>query len=339
MSIKIGINGFGRIGRLVGRAALEQEEFELLAINDPALNVEYMAYMLKYDSAHGRFSEEVKCIGNTLHVAGQTIAAFSEADPEKIPWGELGVEYVVDASGRFKNLKAASRHLAGGAKKVVISSPAPDTPLFVVGVNEKEYTPDMQVVSNASCTTNCLAPLAKVINDKFDIVEGLMTTVHASTSSQKTVDGVSARDWRTGRSAINNIIPASTGAAQAVGRVLPELEGRLTGIALRVPTIDVSIVDLTAHLAKTPTYEEICTEIKRASEEEFRGIIGYVDDAVVSTDFLGDPRTCIFDAKAGIALPNGFVKLFAWYDNEVGYSTKVLNLIQHMYAVDHATSC
>lgn len=337
MSIKIGINGFGRIGRLVFRAAVAQPDvFEIVGINDPFVDLNYMVYMVKYDTMHGRFQGEISAQDGKLMVNGKAINVHAEKDPANIPWGADGAEYVVESTGVFATKEKASAHIAAGAKKVVISAPAKDdAPTFVCGVNLDSYTSDMTVVSNASCTTNCLAPLAKVINDKFGIVEGLMTTVHSTTATQKTVDGPSAKDWRGGRAAAGNIIPSSTGAAKAAALVIPALKGKLTGMSFRVPTLDVSVVDLTCRLEKSATYEEICAAIKEASENEMKGILGYTDEAVVSSDFLGDPRTSIFDADAGIMLNQNFVKLVSWYDNEWGYSNKVLDLISHMFSVDH----
>ncbi|MDG6897765.1 type I glyceraldehyde-3-phosphate dehydrogenase [Actinobacillus delphinicola] len=327
MAIKIGINGFGRIGRIVFRAAQERDDIEVVGIND-LIDAEYMAYMLKYDSTHGRFNGTVEVVDGHLVVNGKKIHVSSERDPANLKWGELGVDVAVEATGLFLTDEKARAHIAqAGAKKVVMTGPSKDsTPMFVNGVNFHEYA-GQDIVSNASCTTNCLAPLAKVINDKFGIVDGLMTTVHATTATQKTVDGPSLKDWRGGRGASQNIIPSSTGAAKAVGKVIPALNGKLTGMAFRVPTPNVSVVDLTVNLAKPATYEEICAEIKRASENEMKGVLGYTEDAVVSTDFNGCPMTSIFDAKAGIQLTPTFVKLVSWYDNEVGYSNKVLDLV------------
>ena len=337
MAIKIGINGFGRIGRLVCRAAVAQpEKYEIVGINDPFVDLDYMVYMTKYDTVHGHFKGEIEAKDGKLVVNGKEIAVFACKDPAEIAWSSCGAEYIVESTGVFTTTEKASAHLKGGAKKVVISAPAKDkeTPTFVMGVNNNEYTKDMVVVSNASCTTNCLAPLVKVVNDNFGIVEGLMSTVHATTATQKTVDGPSAKDWRGGRAAAGNIIPSSTGAAKACALVIPEMKGKLTGMAFRVPTLDVSVVDLTVKLAKPTTYEEICAKIKEASENELKGILGYTEDMVVSSDFIGDTRTSIFDAKAGIMLNDTFVKLVSWYDNEMGYSNKVLDLIAHMSAVD-----
>ena len=327
MSVKIGINGFGRIGNLAFQAALKKEEVEVVAINDPFISADYMAYMVKYDTAHGRFDGEVSNKDeHTLVVNGKEIKVYNEMDPANIPWGKDGVEYVLECSGVFTTIEKAEAHLKGGAKKVIISAPSKDAPMFVMGVNHETYDPSMNIVSNASCTTNCLAPLAKVINDNFGIVDGLMTTVHSTTATQKTVDGASKKDWRGGRAASANIIPSSTGAAKAVGKVIPQLNGKLTGMSFRVPTIDVSVVDLTCNLAKPTTMEEICKVMKHASENEMKGIIEYTEDAVVSSDFLGDSHTSIFDATAGIQLTDTFVKLIAWYDNEWGYSNKLVDL-------------
>ena len=327
MSVKVGINGFGRIGKLVLQAALEKEgEIEVVAINDPSVAADYMAYMIKFDTVHGRFKREVKAENNKLVVNGKTINVFNELDPHNIPWGAEGVEYVLDCSGVFTTLEKAQAHLDSGAKKVLISAPSKDAPMFVMGVNNDKYDPSMFIISNASCTTNCLAPLAKVIHDNFGIKEGLMTTVHSTTATQKTVDGASKKDWRGGRAASANIIPSSTGAAKAVGKVIPELDGKLTGMAFRVPTVNVSVVDLTCNLEKSATYEEICEVVKKASENEFKGIIEYTDEDVVSSDFIHDSHTCIFDSKAGIQLTDKFVKLVAWYDNEWGYSNKLVDL-------------
>ena len=326
MSVKIGINGFGRIGNLAFQAALKNSEVEVVAINDPFIAADYMAYMLKYDSAHGRFDGEVKSEEGKLIVNGKSINVYNEMDPNNIPWAKEGVEYVLECSGVFTTMEKAQAHLDAGAKKVVISAPSKDAPMFVMGVNNETYSSDMNIVSNASCTTNCLAPLAKIINDNFGIKEGLMTTVHSTTATQKTVDGASKKDWRGGRAASANIIPSSTGAAKAVGKVIPSLNGKLTGMAFRVPTVDVSVVDLTCNLERPTTYEEICAAVKRASENEMKGIVEYVSDPVVSSDFIHDEHTCIFDSTAGIALTDTFVKLVAWYDNEWGYSNKLVDL-------------
>jgi glyceraldehyde 3-phosphate dehydrogenase len=334
MTTKIGINGFGRIGRLVFRAALAHPKARIVGINDPFIDAEYMAYMLKYDSVHGRFNGSAKAKGNQLLVNGHAIDVYSAKRPEEIPWASCGAKYIVESSGVYTTLGKAGAHLKGGALKVVITAPSKDAPMLVMGVNHDKYRKEMTVVSNASCTTGCLAPLAKVVHDRFGIVEGLMTTVHAITATQKTVDGPSNKDWRGGRAAATNIIPSSTGAAKAVGKVIPELDGKLTGMAFRVPTVNVSVVDLTCRLAKPAKYEENKAALKTASEGSMKGIIGYTEDDVVSTDMIGEPCTCVFDAKAGIALNDHFVKLIAWYDNEWGYSCKVLDLIMHMAVVD-----
>ena len=337
MAIKVGINGFGRIGRLVFRAAVAQpEKFEVVGINDPFIDVDYMVYMVTYDTIHGKFDGSIKAENGKLVVNGKPICVYAEKNPADIKWGECGADYVVESTGVFCTTEKASAHLAAGAKKVVISAPAKDkdTPTFVCGVNLDKYTKDMKVVSNASCTTNCLAPLTKVINDKFGIVEGLMTTVHSTTATQKTVDGPSAKDWRGGRAAAGNIIPSSTGAAKACALVIPEVKGKLTGMAFRVPTLDVSVVDLNVRTEKSTTMEEINAAIKEASETYMKGILGYTEDAVVSSDFYSDSRTSIYDATAGIALNPNFFKLVSWYDNEWGYSNKVLDLIAHMSKVD-----
>jgi glyceraldehyde 3-phosphate dehydrogenase len=334
MAVKIGINGFGRIGRLVLRAAMKRADVQVVGINDPFIDLDYMQYMLKYDSVHGKYKGEISSKDGKLVVDGQEIAVFGVMDPKDIDWKSCGAEYIVESTGVFTTIDKASAHLDAGAKKVVISAPSKDAPMFVMGVNHDKYTKDMNIVSNASCTTNCLAPVAKVLNDKFGIVEGLMTTVHAITATQKTVDGPSKKDWRGGRGASFNIIPSSTGAAKAVGKVIPELNGKLTGMAFRVPVPDVSVVDLTCRLEKAATYEEICKAMKDASENELKGILGYTEDSVVSTDFIGEERTSVFDAKAGISLNDHFVKVVAWYDNEWGYSCKVVDLIAHMAKVD-----
>ncbi len=329
MTIKVGINGFGRIGRIVFRAAQERSDIEIVAIND-LLDAEYMAYMLKYDSTHGRFNGTVEVKDGHLVVNGKKIRVTAERDPANLKWNEAGVDVVAEATGLFLTDETARKHIQAGAKKVVLTGPSKDdTPMFVMGVNHKNYA-GQEIVSNASCTTNCLAPLAKVINDNFGIVEALMTTVHATTATQKTVDGPSHKDWRGGRGAAQNIIPSSTGAAKAVGKVIPELNGKLTGMAFRVPTPNVSVVDLTARLEKPASYAQICQAIKAASEGELKGVLGYTEDEVVSTDFNGEKLTSVFDAKAGIALSDNFVKLVAWYDNETGYSNKVLDLITHI---------
>jgi glyceraldehyde 3-phosphate dehydrogenase len=333
--IKVGINGFGRIGRMVFRASINHPEIDIVGINDlcPA---DYLAYMLKYDTMHGQFDGTIDYTENSIIVNGKNIPVSAVKNPAELPWGELGAEYVVESTGLFLTQEKAQGHIDAGAKKVVMSAPSKDaTPMFVVGVNDDKYTSDMTFVSNASCTTNCLAPIAKVLNDKWGITDGLMTTVHSTTATQKTVDGPSLKDWRGGRAASGNIIPSSTGAAKAVGKVIPELNGKLTGMSMRVPTLDVSVVDLTVNLAKPAKYDEICAAMKEAAEGELKGILGYTEDAVVSSDFLGDARTSIFDAKAGIALTDTFVKVVSWYDNEWGYSNKVLDLIERMYSVDH----
>jgi glyceraldehyde 3-phosphate dehydrogenase len=330
MSVKIGINGFGRIGNLSFQAAIAKEGVEVVAVNDPFISADYMAYMVKYDSVHGKFAGSIEEKDGNLVANGREVKVFNEKDPKDIPWGELGVEYVLECSGVFKTIEDCQAHLDAGAKKVVISAPSKDAPMFVMGVNHTEYDPSMNIVSNASCTTNCLAPLAKVINDNFGIKDGLMTTVHATTATQKTVDGASKKDWRGGRAACANIIPSTTGAAKAVGKVIPSLNGKLTGMAFRVPTPDVSVVDLTCNLEKPTTYEEICKVMKEASENEMKGIVEYTEDAVVSTDFVHDPHTSIFDATAGIMLTDTFVKLVAWYDNEWGYSNKLVDLACYM---------
>jgi glyceraldehyde 3-phosphate dehydrogenase len=331
--MKVGINGFGRIGRLVFRAAINNPNVEIVGIND-LIDVDYMAYMLKYDSTHGIFKGTIVVEGGHLVVNGKKIRVTAERDPANLKWDEIGAEYVVESTGLFLEKANASAHIKAGAKRVIMSAPAKDdTPTFVMGVNHKSYTADMDIVSNASCTTNCLAPIAKVLNDNFGIAEGLMTTVHAVTATQKTVDGPSAKDWRGGRGAYQNIIPSSTGAAKAVGLVIPELKGKLTGMSFRVPTPDVSVVDLTCRLTKGASYETIKAAMKAASEGDMAGILGYTEDEVVSNDFLGDSRTSIFDAKAGISLNDNFVKVVSWYDNEWGYSNKVVDLICHMDTV------
>ena len=335
MSVKVGINGFGRIGSLAFSASFDKEDIDVIAINDPFISADYMVYMIKHDTIHGPFKGEVKEEDGDLVIDGHRIKVYNEKDPSQIPWGEVGDEYVLECSGVFTTTETASAHLQAGAKKVVISAPSKDAPMFVMGVNNETYTSDMNIVSNASCTTNCLAPLAKVINDKFGIKDGLMTTVHSITATQKTVDGASKKDWRGGRAASYNIIPSSTGAAKAVGKVIPSLNGKLTGMSFRVPTIDVSVVDLTVNLERPASYEEICKAVKEASEGELKGILGYTDELLVSSDFIHDPRTSIFDEKAGIALTDTFVKLVAWYDNEWGYSNKLLDLAAYMHSVDN----
>ena len=336
MTIKVGINGFGRIGRFVFRAAMNHPEIEIVGIND-LTPVDYLAYMLKYDTMHGKFEGTVEAdvANNKLIVNGKAIRVTAEKDPANLAWDKVGAEYIVESTGLFLTKEKAEAHIKAGAKYVVMSAPSKDdTPMFVCGVNEKTYVKGTQFVSNASCTTNCLAPIAKVLHDNFGIVNGLMTTVHSATATQKTVDGVSMKDWRGGRAATGNIIPSSTGAAKAVGKVIPALNGKLTGISMRVPTLDVSVVDLTVNLEKPATKEAICAAMKKASEGELKGILGYTEDAVVSSDFLGDPRTSIFDANAGVYLTDKFVKVVSWYDNEIGYSNKVLDLIKHMASVN-----
>jgi glyceraldehyde 3-phosphate dehydrogenase len=332
--VKIGINGFGRIGRLVFRAAQKRDDVQIVGIND-LISVDYMAYMLKYDTIHGQFDGTVEVKDGNLIVNGNTIRVTSEKNPADLKWGDVDAEYVVESTGLFLSKDKAQGHIDAGAKYVVMSAPSKDdTPMFVCGVNFDAYEKGVQFVSNASCTTNCLAPIAKVLHDKFGIVDGLMTTVHATTATQKTVDGPSVKDWRGGRAAAGNIIPSSTGAAKAVGKVLPALNGKLTGMSLRVPTLDVSVVDLTVNLATPATYDEIKAAMKSASENELKGVLGYTEDDVVSSDFIGDPRTSIFDAKAGIALTKTFVKVVSWYDNEWGYSNKVLELVAHMKKIN-----
>ena len=334
MSVKVGINGFGRIGRLVFRAAIKNPNVVVTGINDPFIDLEYMKYMLKYDTVHGQFDGMISDKDGKLVVNGKTIAVFGIMNPSEIPWSDCGAEYIVESTGVFTTTEKASAHFTGGAKKVVISAPSADAPMFVMGVNNEKYSKDMKVVSNASCTTNCLAPVAKILNDEFGILEGLMTTVHSTTATQKTVDGPSKKAWRDGRAAAVNIIPASTGAAKAVGKVIPELNGKLTGMAFRVPTLNVSVVDLTCRLGKAVTYKEICKVMKDASEGSLKGILGYTDESVVSSDFIGDARTSIFDAGAGIGLNDTFVKIVSWYDNEWGYSNKVVDLIAYIAQID-----
>ncbi|CAH8452488.1 unnamed protein product [Schistosoma turkestanicum] len=334
---KVGINGFGRIGRLVLRAAFLKNTVDVVSVNDPFIDLEYMVYMIKYDSTHGRFPGEVSTENGKLKVNGKLIAVHKEKDPLNIPWNIDGAEYVVESTGVFTTTDKAEAHIKNNrAKKVIISAPSADAPMFVVGVNEKSYDKSMSVVSNASCTTNCLAPLAKVIHDNFEIVEGLMTTVHSFTATQKVVDGPSSKLWRDGRGAGQNIIPAATGAAKAVGKVIPELNGKLTGMAFRVPTPNVSVVDLTCRLGKGATYDQIKAVVKAAASGPLKGILEYTEDEVVSSDFIGTTSSSIFDAKAGISLNNNFVKLVSWYDNEFGYSCRVVDLITHMHKVDHA---
>lgn len=330
--IRVGINGFGRIGRLVFRAAMNRNDIEIVAINDPS-ELDYLVYTLKYDTMHGRFDGTIEIKDGELFVNGKHIFVTSTREPEGLKWGEAGADYIIESTGHYLTSEKAEAHLHAGAKRVVISAPAKDdTPLFVMGVNHQTYD-GSAIVSSASCTTNCLAPLTKIIHEKFGVIEGLMTTVHSITASQRTVDGHSKKDWRGGRASSGNIIPSSTGAAKAVSKIIPELAGKLTGMSFRVPTLDVSVIDVTYRLAKATTYEEIKTAVKEASENELKGIVGYTEDEVVSSDFLGDPRTCIFDAKAGIALNDNFVKLIAWYDNEWGYSNKMLDLVAYMDTV------
>ncbi len=330
MAVKIGINGFGRIGGLVFQAALKNPQIEVVGINDPFLDPAYISYMIKYDTVHGRFDGTVVPGEGKITVSGKDVKVFAEMDPSKLPWGDLGVDVVVEATGIFTDTAKCQAHLTAGAQRVVITAPSKDAPMFVMGVNEKNFDPSMKVISNASCTTNCLAPMAKLVHDNWGIEEGLMTTVHATTATQKTVDGPSKKDWRGGRAAAGNIIPSSTGAAKAVGKVIPELDGKLTGMAFRVPTLNVSVVDLTCRLSKPASYDEIKAKFKEAAEGAFKGIIGYTDEAVVSSDFIGESCTSVFDADAGIALNDQFVKLVSWYDNEWGYSCKVVDLIAYV---------
>ena len=340
MAIKIGINGFGRIGRVVLRILSENpEKFEVCGINLRKADIDYMVYQVKYDSVFRNFNGTVEHVGGDLVLNGHKIKIFSESDAALIPWESCGAEYIIESTGAYNTTEKASRHFRGGAKKVILTAPGKDdaTPTFVYGVNSDEYRPDMKVISNASCTTNCLAPLAKVIYDEFGIEQSLMSTIHASTAKQKTVDSRGGGDWRTGRSILNNIIPSSTGAAKAVGRVIPGLMGKMTGMSFRVPTADVSVVDLTARLGKTTTYADICYAIRHASETYMKDIIAYTSDQVVSTDMIGNPHPCIFDETAGIMLDQDFVKLIAWYDNEFGYSNQVVRMLEHMYTIDHLT--
>ncbi|KAH8769589.1 glyceraldehyde-3-phosphate dehydrogenase [Hyaloscypha finlandica] len=332
--VKVGINGFGRIGRIVFRNAVEHDDINIVAVNDPFIEVHYAAYMLKYDSTHGQFKGTIEIEEDGLVVNGKKVKFYQKRDPSEIPWAETGAYYIVESTGVFTTTEKAKAHLKGGAKKVVISAPSADAPMYVMGVNEKTYKSDVEVISNASCTTNCLAPLAKVVNDNFGIVEGLMTTIHSYTATQKTVDGPSAKDWRGGRTAAQNIIPSSTGAAKAVGKVIPELNGKLTGMSMRVPTSNVSVVDLTCRLEKGATYDEIKAVMKKAAEGELKGILSYTEDDIVSTDLNGDTHSSIFDAKAGISLNKNFVKLVSWYDNEWGYSRRVLDLLAYIAKVD-----
>jgi len=331
---KVGINGFGRIGRIVFRNAIEHADIDIVAVNDPFIEPHYAAYMLKYDSTHGQFKGEIQATETGLIVNGKTIKFYAERDPANIPWSETGAYYIVESTGVFTTTDKAKAHLKGGAKKVVISAPSADAPMYVMGVNENTYKSDVEVISNASCTTNCLAPLAKVIHDEFTIIEGLMTTIHSYTATQKTVDGPSAKDWRGGRTAAQNIIPSSTGAAKAVGKVIPELNGKLTGMSMRVPTSNVSVVDLTVRIEKGASYDEIKTAIKKAADGPLKGILAYTEDEIVSTDLNGDTHSSIFDAKAGISLNKNFVKLVSWYDNEWGYSRRVLDLLSYIAKVD-----
>jgi glyceraldehyde 3-phosphate dehydrogenase len=330
MVVKVGINGFGRIGRLVMRASLKHPDVEVVGINEPFMDLNYMVYMFKYDSTHGRFPGDVHGKDGKLIINGHAITISDKKNPQEIPWKQMGADYIVESTGAFLSVEQCQNHLKGGAKKVVITAPSPDAPMFVIGVNEKTYDAKLDIISNASCTTNCLAPLAKVIHEKFGMVEGLMTTVHAITATQKTVDGASGKDWRAGRGASQNVIPATTGAAKAVTKVIPALDKKLTGMSFRVPVPDVSVVDLTCRLEKSATYEDICAAIKSASEGELKGIMSYTNDEVVSSDFIGDTHSCIFDAKAGISLNNNFVKLIAWYDNEMGYSHRVVDLVEYV---------
>lgn len=333
--VKLGINGFGRIGRLVARCAALRDDIELVAVNDPFMDLDYMVYLFKYDSTHGRYKGTVEAKDGVLVIDGKPVKVFTEKDPSKIPWGEAGATVVCESTGVFTTVDKAQLHLGGGAKKVIISAPSKDAPMFVMGVNHEKYAADINVLSNASCTTNCLAPLAKVINDRFQIVEGLMTTVHSYTATQKTVDGPSGKDWKGGRGAAQNIIPSSTGAAKAVGEVIPELKGKLTGMSFRVPTADVSVVDLTCRLGKATTYEQIKTAIKEESAGALKGILAYTEDEVVSSDFITDSHSCIFDAGSGISLNDNFVKLVAWYDNEWGYSNRLVDLALHVAKVSN----
>ena len=337
MNTKIGINGFGRIGRLAFRAAIQREDVEVVGVNDPFMNPEYMVYMLRYDSVHGKFPGTVDFEGNTLIVNGKKVPVFTELEVKNIPWASVGAEIILECTGKHHDKPSCQGHVDAGAKHVIMGAPAKDdSPMFVMGVNNKKYTPDMTFVSNASCTTNCLSPIAKVLNDNWGIKEGLMTTVHSVTPTQKLLDGASMKDWRGGRAATGNIIPSSTGAAKAVGKVIPELNGKLTGMAMRVPTLDVSVVDLTVVLEKPATYAEICAAMKAASEGELKGVLGYTEEQVVSSDFIGDSRTSIFDAGAGISLTDNFVKVVSWYENECGYATKMVELACYMNAVDNA---
>jgi glyceraldehyde 3-phosphate dehydrogenase len=334
MVTKVGINGFGRIGRIVFRNAIEHEDIDIVAVNDPFIEPHYAAYMLKYDSTHGQFKGKIEATDDGLIVNGKKVKFYSARNPEDIPWSETGAYYIVESTGVFTTTEKAKAHLKGGAKKVVISAPSADAPMYVMGVNEKTYKSDVEVISNASCTTNCLAPLAKVIHDEFTIIEGLMTTIHSYTATQKTVDGPSAKDWRGGRTAAQNIIPSSTGAAKAVGKVIPDLNGKLTGMSMRVPTSNVSVVDLTVRIEKGASYDEIKAVIKKAADGPLKGILAYTEDEIVSTDLNGDTHSSIFDAKAGISLNKNFVKLVSWYDNEWGYSRRVLDLLSYIAKID-----
>jgi len=335
MAAKVGINGFGRIGRLVLRAALKNPKVVVVALNDPFLDYDYMKYMFVHDSVHGHAPHKVEAKEGKLIIDGHEIKCFAQRDPAQIPWASVGADYVVESTGIFLDIANAGLHIKGGAKKVVITAPSPDAPMFVMGCNEEKYTPDLHIISNASCTTNCLAPIVKILVETWGIEEGLMTTVHSATATQGLVDAPSKKDWRAGRCALLNIIPASTGAAKAVGAVIPEVKGKLTGMSFRVPTADVSVIDLTVRLTKPATYDEIKKVMKQASEGKYKGIVGYTEEEVVSTDFIGDPRSSIFDAKAGIALNNNFVKLISWYDNEFGYSTRVVDLVAYIASKSH----
>lgn len=334
MSIRIGITGLGRIGKLVLRASLQHKDIEIAGLN-ATVATDYLAYLMKYDTIHGPLRHDITYASDSISIDGKKIPVFSDRNPESIPWASIGAEYLVDATAQFRTLDKAAAHLKAGARKVIVTAPSSDIPMFVTGVNTEKYDPSMSIVSNASCTTNCLAPLAKILNDTYGIASGLMTTVHSATASQKTVDANAKRDWRGGRAASYNIIPSSTGAAEAVGKVIPELKGKLTGMSMRVPTLDVSVVDLTVNLLTPTTYADVCAVMKKASETNFKGIVGYTEDEVVSSDFIGDAHISTFDAKAGIQLTDTFMKLIAWYDNEYGYSDKVLCLIEHMYKKDH----
>jgi len=338
MVFNVGINGFGRIGRLVMRASLKHEEVAVVAINEPFADLDYIVYLFKYDSTHGRFQGDVHAKDGKLVINGHEIHVFAEKDPTKIPWGKHGADYIIESTGIFLDIEKCNAHLHAGAKKVIITAPSPDAPMFVMGCNENTYDPKINILSNASCTTNCLAPLAKIIHETYGMTEGLMTTIHATTATQKTVDGPSGKDWRAGRGAAQNIIPATTGAAIAVGKIIPALNGKLTGVSFRVPTPDVSVVDLTCRLEKPASYGDICKTIKAASEGKYKGIMGYTEDSVVSTDFLGDTRSSIFDAKAGLSLNNNFVKLVSWYDNELGYSHRVVDLLVHVAKVSSGST-